>query len=147
MYAIRSYYVVDTRTVQITPADPSICFDETNVTLLANVNGGAAPYSYRWNTSATTPSITVSTPGTYTVEVTDSTACPPVYDTVLVTQFHSLIAAQAGSDTTLCSSSPAFSLQGSIEEASGAYWWNGQGIFTPDSANLNAVYTPSASEP
>ncbi|MBI1804777.1 MAG: T9SS type A sorting domain-containing protein [Ignavibacteria bacterium] len=44
----------------------------TSGTLTATVTGGTSPYTYSWNTGATTQSITTSTAGTYTVTVTDS---------------------------------------------------------------------------
>ncbi|WP_053990259.1 LamG-like jellyroll fold domain-containing protein [Mangrovimonas sp. TPBH4] len=37
--------------------------------------GGTAPYSYLWNTGATTQTISGLAPGTYTVTVTDSNGC------------------------------------------------------------------------
>ncbi len=43
-------------------------------TLTANPVG-TAPFTYLWNTTATTASITVGTPGPYTVTVTDANGC------------------------------------------------------------------------
>ena len=40
-----------------------------------DVNGGTAPYTYLWSTSATTPEITGLAPGDYSVEVTDANDC------------------------------------------------------------------------
>jgi hypothetical protein len=54
----------------ITPANPLIC-SGTPVTLTASPTGGDPAYTYLWSNGATTPSITVSTPATYTVSVND----------------------------------------------------------------------------
>src|SRR5439155_4634478 len=44
-------------------------------TFTVNPSGGAAPYTFLWNTGATTSNITVSTAGTYSVTVTDTNGC------------------------------------------------------------------------
>jgi SprB repeat len=44
-------------------------------TLTANGSGGTAPYSYIWSTTETTPSIVVSTAGTYSVTIFDNNNC------------------------------------------------------------------------
>ena len=41
----------------------------------ANASGGATPYTYLWNTSATTQGITGLCPGTYTCIVSDTNGC------------------------------------------------------------------------
>jgi hypothetical protein len=51
----------------------SICSGQST-TLTAN-SGGLPPFTYVWNTSATTQSITTSSAGTYTVTVTGSGGC------------------------------------------------------------------------
>ncbi len=56
---------------------PQIICANTNGTLTANVTGGTLPYTYTWNTGATTSQITV-TPAvsvTDTVHVTDANGC------------------------------------------------------------------------
>ncbi|MDZ7879361.1 MAG: T9SS type A sorting domain-containing protein [Saprospiraceae bacterium] len=47
------------------------------------VSGGTAPYSYAWNTGATTPSLTNLSGGTYTFTVTDASGCTRVSTTVI----------------------------------------------------------------
>lgn len=42
------------------------------ITLSASVSGGTPGYSYLWNTNETTPSIDVSSTGTYSVDITDA---------------------------------------------------------------------------
>jgi hypothetical protein len=43
--------------------------------LTVNVTGGTAPYSYRWSTGATTPTVIATANGTYNVTVTDRNNC------------------------------------------------------------------------
>jgi len=45
------------------------------VELCASASGGDGAYAYRWSNGATTPCITVSAAGTYTVTVTDGRGC------------------------------------------------------------------------
>jgi hypothetical protein len=65
-------YTYPPLTVGITPTNPVICSGAA-VTLTANPTGGSPPYSYLWSNGATTPSITVSNTGTYSVSVNDNT--------------------------------------------------------------------------
>ena len=52
----------------------TICTGDT-ATLTANASGGSGSFSYLWSTTATTQAISVTTSGTYTVEVTDGNGC------------------------------------------------------------------------
>ena len=58
----------------VTVNNASAC-QGTNATLTATVVGGTGPFTYLWNTNATTASITVGTAGTYSVAVTDANGC------------------------------------------------------------------------
>lgn len=72
-------------TVAITPTNPILCPGGT-VTLTANPTGGNPPYSYSWSNGATTPSITVSSAGPYSVTVNDQiTSCGAVTALATVT--------------------------------------------------------------
>jgi hypothetical protein len=78
-------YTFPPLTVSITPTNPILCPGGT-VTLTANLTGGNAPYSYSWSNGATTPFITVSSAGSYSVSVNDQTAsCGPVTASTTVT--------------------------------------------------------------
>jgi hypothetical protein len=60
-----------TATVTATPT----CFGGSNGTATANPVGGTSPYSYLWNTTGTTQTITALAPATYFVTVSDANGC------------------------------------------------------------------------
>lgn len=140
---------VSTLDVDIQPKNATICFGSVGTTLTANGIGGLAPYSYLWNTGATTQSITATTAGTYSVIVDDGTSCPIAFDTVIVTDFPSPILANAGPDRIECNNSNPFAiaLNGSVQAATGGIWSStGTGTFSPNNTTLNASYLPSLAE-
>jgi gliding motility-associated-like protein len=141
---VRAYFISDKK-VTILPKDPVICFGGTTAAVTANGSGGAPPYTYRWNTGATTQSINVAV-GTYWVEIKDITSCPVAYDTVRVTAQPSPIRADAGPDLTACENNPTVNLNGSVTIATGGVWSGGTGTFLPDRNTVNTYYTPSAAE-
>ena len=49
-------------------------------------SGGTPPYTYAWNTGATTATATGLPAGTFTVSVTDNNGCGPATDQVTITQ-------------------------------------------------------------
>lgn len=51
------------------------CFGGSNGSIQLNVSGGTAPYSYLWNTGATTSFITDLSAGNYSVTFTDANGC------------------------------------------------------------------------
>ncbi len=63
----------------------SASFCQGEVRTLTAVAVGGTPLSYRWNTGATTPSINVTTSGTYNCEITYSSTCKIMSDDVIIT--------------------------------------------------------------
>lgn len=139
-------FFVSTLDVNIEPSDPAICFGGTGTVLDAVGSGGAAPYTYLWSTGETSRTIIATTVGDYWVQVEDTTNCGSVDDTVTVTKFLSPITAEAGDNQTVCANSPSADLEGVVTEATGGGWTGGSGVFLPDTADLNATYTPTAGE-
>ncbi len=67
---------VKTATVLISqPAAWSVSFTNVPGSLTVNASGATAPYTYKWNTGATTQTISTTTGSLYTVTVTDSRGC------------------------------------------------------------------------
>ncbi len=75
----------DTITVEITQPAMALtvsattinakCYNDINGSIALNVVGGTMPYTYLWNTSATTATISNLKAGNYSVEITDALGC------------------------------------------------------------------------
>jgi gliding motility-associated-like protein len=132
--------------VNIIPVNPTICFGQTSTTLTANGSGGTPPYSYLWNNVNPSQTISVGV-GTYNVQLTDASGCPPVYNSVTVTAFSVAIAANAGPDQTKCTQNSLTTLNASVTGATGGIWSGGAGTFSPNNTTLsNVTYSPTAAE-
>lgn len=53
----------------------SQCYDDRNGSIELNIKGGTGPFSYQWNTGATTKNLIGISSGTYSVLVTDANGC------------------------------------------------------------------------
>lgn len=129
----------------ILPVNPTVCFGNTGTTITANVQGGSPPYTYIWSTGATTQSIFVP-PGTYSVQITDTSDCPPTVATVTVGSFTATITASAGPDIHVCNNNFPVQLNGSVTGVTTGQWIGGNGAFLPSSTNMNPTYMPTAAE-
>lgn len=96
------------------PASPSFTLSDTAFCgTQYTINGPVGPYAYSWNTSATTPSITVTTSGTYSLTVTDSTSgCTGMDSSVININTNPTVTA-SGSDLTPCADDANVILTGS----------------------------------
>ncbi|HYG49355.1 MAG TPA: hypothetical protein VD905_00555, partial [Flavobacteriales bacterium] len=141
---VRVYYY-PTLTVSIVPDTPTVCFGSTTTTITAVGGGGLPPYTFLWNTGATSSSLSVGA-GTYSVVMSDGTGCPPASTSVTVTAFTNPITANAGTDITTCFTSPTVTLSGSVTGTTTGIWSGGGGTFSPSATTLNATYTPTAAE-
>ena len=51
------------------------CFGDSTGSILSNVSGGTAPYTYSWDNGGSTPNISGLVSGTYSLTVTDDNGC------------------------------------------------------------------------
>ncbi|HBF88284.1 MAG TPA: hypothetical protein DDX39_06540 [Bacteroidales bacterium] len=149
---VRVNFIANSLQVQIAPDNPAICSDGVPILIEANGSGGTPPYSFLWSTGSIDSILLVRTSdivgdGDFWVEISDTSDCGISRDTVNVAEFSLPIVANAGSDQTVCISSPTIILEGSIEVASGGTWTGGSELgFVPDRNDTIAEYTLSASE-
>ena len=84
--------------ISITTVQPT-CLTDVNGSLTAIVSGGNPPYTYLWNTGATTQTISNLGAGTYTVTVTDNKGCIATKTVVLEPKSKLTITATATNET------------------------------------------------
>ena len=78
------------------------CFGGSNGSLSFTGQGGVAPYTYLWNTGATTNAITGLTAGSYSCTITDAVGCSRLISPVVVTQPAALEVTQASQTNISC---------------------------------------------
>jgi hypothetical protein len=109
-----------------------------------------AGYTYQWSTGSSQRSIAVSSPGTYSVTVTNAAGCSSTSSVTLV--LHTIPAAPsiAASSLTLCPTGGSVTLTAS--DAEGWLWSNGATtrsivVTTPGSYSVRATNVSCASQP
>ncbi|KQM78313.1 hypothetical protein ASE74_14865 [Pedobacter sp. Leaf216] len=109
---------------------------------------GTGTYSFTGGTTANSkyPSIKFDSYDTYTIKVIHKNNCGTAEDTQVLT-FSTAPVVNAGADQSICFNDPSFTLSATITGTTSTQTWvGGQGIFTPNRNDLNAVYTPTAAE-
>ncbi len=153
----------DTMRVNIYPSttvnaglDQTVCANNSSVVLNGSVSGGGPGI---WSTSGSgvftpdatalnatyTPSSADITNGFVNLVLTATNSCNTAIDFMNITINPSPIV-DAGADQSICGSSPAIILAGSITNATGGIWSGGSGSFNPNNGSLNALYTPTSAE-
>jgi hypothetical protein len=109
--------------------------------------GGTSPYTYRWNTGATTQTITGLTAGTYSVTVTDANGCT-ISRSFNITEPSALTATTSQTDVTTpggSNGSATITVSGGVP--SYTYAWSPNVSTTATAANLRAgTYTVTATD-
>lgn len=62
------------------------CYGQTTGAITLSMSGGTPPYSYLWNTGATSQNLSNLAAGTYTVTITDANGCTSLKPSMSVTQ-------------------------------------------------------------
>jgi PKD repeat protein len=101
------------------PQNTNICLNDS---VQWNAGMGAG-FTYSWNTGATTPILNISTPGAYSVQVTDTLGCFKISNPATFTIDTYAQNVSLGADTSLCSDN-LINLQTGAQETIG-YFWNG----------------------
>lgn len=137
--------------------DQSVCANNPNVNLNGFVtiasggawSGGNGVFTPNNTTlgAVYTPSAAEISTGTVTLTLTTTGNgnCTPVTDQIQIT-ITPAPTVDAGTGFEVCANDPSIDLSGTVTIASGGTWSGGNGTFTPDANDLNAIYTPSQSE-
>ncbi|MCJ7932189.1 MAG: T9SS type B sorting domain-containing protein [Chryseobacterium sp.] len=99
-------------------------------------------FKYIWNTGATTQTITVSTPGTYSVKITNSFGCENT-DSVQVT--YSVLAQIVSVDIVNTTATVILSQTGNYEYSLNNFTWQDSNVFTNLSMGEYTVYVRTKS--
>lgn len=158
----------DAMAITITPApivnagtDQVVCASNLSIPLIGSVTGGST--TGIWSTSGTgtfSPSNTDMN-ATYIASSADSLNqgvtivlsatsignCLPETDTVEIS-IYPTGSVDAGPDQNVCANNGTIALNGSISGGASLGQWatSGSGVFSPNNTDLNATYTPSASD-
>jgi gliding motility-associated-like protein len=156
--------VYDELTVDISAESLSYCESSSGTWLVADPNGGLAPYSYVWKNGSTIvpsplgDSVLVNTPGGYTCTISDqliTETCDSVTsNTLAILEGNEPVITATTSTIDVCSNSPSVTISGTIQYATGGFWTGGDGTFNnPTTAfgsyansptPISAIYTPTA---
>lgn len=124
----------------ITCAQPS-------ATLSVSAGGGVQPYNYAWSNGGFGQQITVTSPGVYSVLVTDANGCTKSAQTTVTANTAQPSAVAAANQPITCIvSSVTLSGAGSSQGAQFSYMWNGPGIVSgantlSPTVNQAGIYT------
>ncbi len=121
----------------VTPLNVSTCAGQTML-----LDAGYPGSSYIWNTGATTQTINVANPGTYTAEITDVQGCVTI--ATYFATFNAVPAVNLGPDLNLCGASNQVL---STNSPGNVYLWS-NGQTTPSiTVTQSAVYSVLVTSP
>jgi len=111
-----------------------VCSKASDGSIELNVTGGNLPYSYLWNTGATTKDLYNLKAGNYEVAITCPDCC--VYKKRFILKDPEAVVINVGPDRTLCSDQ-TLDLDTSIEDPKAQYSWTATNGFTSDKSKIN----------
>ncbi|KQO32772.1 hypothetical protein ASF10_20160 [Flavobacterium sp. Leaf82] len=110
------------------------CYKGNDASIVLNVTGGNLPYSYLWNTGATTKDLNNLTAGNYEVAITCPDCC--VYKKRFVLKDPEAVIVNIGPDRTLCIDQN-IDLNAAIADPKAQYSWTSTNGFTSNEAKIN----------
>jgi hypothetical protein len=110
------------------------CYKGNDASIELNVTGGNLPYSYLWNTGATTKDLNNLTAGNYEVAITCPDCC--VYKKKFVLKDPEPVIVNIGADRTLCIDQN-LDLDATIADQKATYSWTSTNGFTSNEAKIN----------
>ncbi len=119
------------------PVHP-VCYNSCDGAVILSAQGGTPPYTYAWNTGATTQDITNRCAGIYTVSITDAKGCRIERETTLINPEQRII--DLGDDVTLCKDQTLL-LDASISDANASYQWTSDNGFTANTPSIEVSTT------
>ena len=123
----------------ISPSGPTTFCTGSNVVLTA-----PAGYRYQWSNGATTQSITVSAPGSFSVVVRDAFGCQSAASATVTTSTLPSVTSFAGSDGSICAGTN-FTVSGATASNYASLFWTSSGTGTfMSNGTLTPTYIPSA---
>jgi len=121
-----------------------LCNGDVNGDATVTANGGIAPFTYLWDSSAggqITAAATGLAAGTYSVSVTDANSCVESQQVTLYEPNLMVSSFAAGSDTTYLSSGGVVNFNNTSTGASSYYWEFGDGGSSTDISPWNMYST------
>jgi len=110
------------------------CYKGNDASIELNVTGGNLPYSYLWNTGATTKDLNNLTAGNYEVAITCPDCC--VYKKKFVLKDPAAVIVNIGADRTLCIDQD-LDLDATVADKQATYSWTSTNGFTSNEAKVN----------
>ncbi|WP_394776512.1 T9SS type A sorting domain-containing protein [Flavobacterium sp.] len=109
------------------------CYKGNDAAIELNVTGGNLPYSYLWNTGATTKDLNNLTAGNYEVAITCPDCC--VYKKKFILKDPEPVIVNIGADRTLCIDQN-LDLDATIADKKATYSWTSTNGFTSNEAKI-----------
>ena len=124
------------------------CFSGNNGAIDLSVIGGTSPYSYNWNTGASSQDLSGLAAGNYSVTVTDANGCTTANNAVITQPAGSLSASISLSQGVLCNGGNNGSINLTVGGGTNPYAYNwSNGSTTQDISNLSAgTYTATITD-
>ncbi|WP_025740907.1 T9SS type A sorting domain-containing protein [Aquimarina pacifica] len=112
------------------------CFEGNDGFIDINVTGGTAPYTYSWNTGATTSMIQNLSAGEYIIEITDNSECKAFKTWTLVNP--EPVVVNLEQNRSICDNQ-ILDINITIDDPNATYSWASENGFTSSSASVSLI--------